>query len=639
MLRAALAIGGTLLAATGWSQEFSPAALEKAGGAIGWRFGSGAPEAGQTLMESARAAARLGLRHIEGDSLARAGAGLDKALDHRLTDNEIALVVKGLQEAGVMMPVYRVRRLPAASELPQLFEFARKLGVETIVAEPDPGVLPELEKWCDRYGINLAIAGWDPKKVAAATDGRSSRLGAAGDVGAWMRAGIRPLEALDTLRERLITVRLDDCDGLGPNCRAARLGEGVADLQSFLQEAYRLQITPTLWSFDVETGGMASILFLHRAIGPIAQYHRSYAGRTRGVRRMPTVNEEERRRIEQALPARAPAQPKKPRKLLVIDLNVGSIGGHPSIPYANLAVELMGKRTGAFTATFSNDPGLFTLERLREFDAVFLNNAQGNVFETPESREAFSAYIRGGGGLVANHSVTVLSTDWDEFGEILGARGAAHRVSDERVTVRLEEPQNPLNAAFGGKSFEFADEFFRFRSPYSRAKVRVLQTIDVAETDMNQGRCTSQCERADEDYAVSWIRSYGKGRVFYTTLGHGPAVFWDARMLEMFLAAIQFACGDLAVDASPDLDAAARIFEGLLARIEKDESPQDDGAHTEAVRVVRESLAMPAWRARVERSLLDMLQRPGSSLAAKDFACRQLAVVGGASSAHALAGC
>ena len=233
----------------------------------------------------------------------------------------------------------------------------------------------------------------------------------------------------------------------------------------------------------------------------------------------------------------------------MIDLNIGR-PGHPSIPHANLAVELMGKETGAYEAVFSNDRSMLQPENLSRFDAVFLNNTIGPLFDTPELRASFRDFLAAGGGLVANHAVTVTSEDWPEFGEILGARGASHKDADEKVMVRLDDPDSPLNAAFGGKSFEYSDEIFRFMDPYSREKVHVLLSIDVERTDMNQGRSRGNCVRQDNDYAISWTRRYERGRVFYCSLGHNPYVFWDPRMLEHFLAGIQFALGDLKEESS-----------------------------------------------------------------------------------------
>jgi type 1 glutamine amidotransferase len=56
---------------------------------------------------------------------------------------------------------------------------------------------------------------------------------------------------------------------------------------------------------------------------------------------------------------------------------------------------------------------------------------------------------------------------------------------------------------------------------------------------------------ADRDFAISWIKHYGKGRVFYTFLGHNPHIDWNAPVLQHFLNGIQFALGDLVVKVEP----------------------------------------------------------------------------------------
>ncbi len=90
----------------------------------------------------------------------------------------------------------------------------------------------------------------------------------------------------------------------------------------------------------------------------------------------------QRQRIEAAIPTKAFVPPRRHRKLLIFDLNVG-YGGHRSIPTANLAFTLMGSKTGAFETVISKDPSIFKPENLRRFDAVFLNNTVGNLFEDP----------------------------------------------------------------------------------------------------------------------------------------------------------------------------------------------------------------------------------------------------------------
>lgn len=283
----------------------------------------------------------------------------------------------------------------------------------------------------------------------------------------------------------------------------------------------------------------------------------------------------EEAKIEAALPARAPVRPSRHRRLLIFDLNV-NYGGHPSIRTANRAFTRMGERTGAFETVIRRDPEVFRRESLQSFDAVFFNNTVGNCFTDPELRQNLADFVYGGGGLMGVHGTTVGFTqwpggteDWPEFGLMIGARGANHRASDERVVLKLDEPNHPINAVFGRQGFEFRDEFFRVGDPYSRHRLRVLLSIDTEKTDLHQGPAYGRLERADNDFALAWVRNYGRGRTFYSTLGHNPYVFWDPRMLQFYLAAAQFVLGDLPAPTLPSgrLTPALRAQEQLGWRL------------------------------------------------------------------------
>ena len=283
---------------------------------------------------------------------------------------------------------------------------------------------------------------------------------------------------------------------------------------------------------------------------------------------------EQRQRIEAAIPNKAFIRPRKNRKLLIFDLNVG-YGGHASIRTANLAFTLMGKKTGAFETVISKDPSVFEPDNLKQFDAVFLNNTVGNLFEDTGLRQSLIEFVYGGGGLMGVHGTSVAFTrwpgaheDWPEFGIMLGARGANHLDSKEHVFIKLDDPDHPVNQPFGGKDFEYRDEFFRVHGPYSRDRVRVLFSIDTKKTKF-EGPPRGNCFREDDDYALAWVRQYGRGRVFYCTIAHNPYVFWDPKMLEFYLAATQFALGDLPGPTTPSskLTPAIRAQEKLDWRL------------------------------------------------------------------------
>jgi type 1 glutamine amidotransferase/sugar phosphate isomerase/epimerase len=302
--------------------------------------------------------------------------------------------------------------------------------------------------------------------------------------------------------------------------------------------------------------GMTRRTFLGCAAGALAAPRPSLAGRP-----------DERRLIEEAIPARAAVTPQKRRRLLIFDLNVG-YGGHGSIATANTAFELMGKRTGAFETVVSRDPAVFDRKSLGRFDAVFFNNTVGNLFEDATLRQNLIEFVYAGGGLMGVHGTSVAFTrwpgaheDWPEFGIMLGARGASHRENTEHVHIKLDDPGHPVTAAFDPAGFEYRDEFFRFHEVYSRRRVRVLMSIDTTKTKFD-GPQFGHCIREDDDYALAWVRRYGRGRVFYSTIAHNPYVFWDRKMLQFYLAAAQFVLGDLNAPAI----ASARLTPAIRAQ-------------------------------------------------------------------------
>jgi type 1 glutamine amidotransferase len=293
---------------------------------------------------------------------------------------------------------------------------------------------------------------------------------------------------------------------------------------------------------------------IEKALVPVMTDKVDAIARAMPIRGPDRLTVEDREHIEAALPKEAPVKPKKARKLLVLDVNI-AYGGHRSIPAENFAVEQMGKETGAYEAVFSNDLENLKYPKIKDFDAVYLNNTVGMIFVDPAVREGLLRFVREGGGLGGNHGTSHASMDWPEFHDMIGVRRGVHRASTEKAWVKVDDPNSPLTAAFAGKEFFYEDEYFRFPNPpYSRDKLHVLLSLDVEKTDMNQGQVFvpgSHISRPDADYAVSWIREYGKGRVFFCILGHNPTLFTTPSLAKYFLAGIQYMLGDLQADATP----------------------------------------------------------------------------------------
>jgi type 1 glutamine amidotransferase len=250
--------------------------------------------------------------------------------------------------------------------------------------------------------------------------------------------------------------------------------------------------------------------------------------------------------VRAALPARAPAKAAKQRTLLVFTLTKGY--RHSSIPLGAEALKLMGERTGAYQTVVSDDPKLFSPEQIRRFDAICFLSTTGTPFEEPALRESLLDFVRRGGGVVGIHAATDCFYEWPQFGSMMGGYFDGHPWSaNDTVTVKVEQPGDPLCKPFDTSTFSITDEIYQLKSPYSRDRLRILMSLDMANTDMTK----AGIKRVDGDFAVSWVRSYGEGRVFYCSLGHREDIYWNRPVLAHYLAGIQFALGDLPTDTTP----------------------------------------------------------------------------------------
>ncbi len=249
--------------------------------------------------------------------------------------------------------------------------------------------------------------------------------------------------------------------------------------------------------------------------------------------------------MEAAMPRAPLMRPAKPRRMLVLGRN----DTHPPVPFAARMIEVMSDQTGAFQAVFQ-DGSTLTPEMFGRFDAVLINNLHGyNPFAGPreaELRAGLLEFVRGGGGLIGIHAATLAFMDWPAYGEMIGAYYQDWPWKGRQtVTIRLEDPKHPINAVFQAERIEIADEIYQFKAPYARQNLKVLASMDLERT-------THRGSRADRDYAVSWIRTYGRGRVFYSVLGHNAETYWNPAVLRHYLAGIQYALGDLAADSTPN---------------------------------------------------------------------------------------
>ncbi|HUU91151.1 MAG TPA: family 16 glycoside hydrolase [Phycisphaerae bacterium] len=270
-------------------------------------------------------------------------------------------------------------------------------------------------------------------------------------------------------------------------------------------------------------------------------------------------------KVMEALPAKATARPAAPRKIIIFTMTKGF--RHGSIPLAAGTFKAMGEKTGAWSSVITDDVNMLAADKLAPFDAVIWDQCTGNITEDEALKKSLVDFVKNGKGLVGNHAATdVGGWKFPEFHEMIGGVFAGHPF--RKISVKLDDPAHPLNAAFGGKGFEISDEIYTFKTPYSREKLRVLLSIDWENANI-----AKKGNRDDNDYALSWCRSYGKGRVFYCAFGHDDAIHWNAPILQHYLDGIQFALGDLKADTTPSAQLKIEPARGPVLGEQKAEGP------------------------------------------------------------------
>ena len=187
-----------------------------------------------------------------------------------------------------------------------------------------------------------------------------------------------------------------------------------------------------------------------------------------------------------------------------------------AIPAARASVERIAAERG-WTVFATENAAVFNDEQLAHFALVFGNNTTGDNWSPPQ-RDAFIAYLEGGGGFVGVHgSAGTRFRYWDWYTDVLhgGGRFIGHPTSPQfqEATVVIEDPEFPAMAPFGQR-FTHTDEWYSFEESARKAGSHVLATLD-------EGTYTPGDDWAmGEDHPIIWLACVGQGRSFYSALGH-----------------------------------------------------------------------------------------------------------------------
>ena len=249
----------------------------------------------------------------------------------------------------------------------------------------------------------------------------------------------------------------------------------------------------------------------------------------------------------------------RPRKTVLIWADTrNGIAQHESVSHAMAVIERLGYESGAYDSFIRTDSNIISKTpqmttgqpasggpSLANVDAVFFLGHREVPLDDKQKSELLAFVKEDGKGFVAAHTATTAFLDWPEFGEMLGGRYDGHPWGSAPGTVINEDPAFPATKHFGAAPFPFTDEFYQAKD-YSRDKIHVLLRLDVSKMPPNQ-----EVHRTDGDFPLVWAKTYGKGRVFYSALGHAAST-WDNRDVQiMYLEAIKWALGMIDGDVTP----------------------------------------------------------------------------------------
>lgn len=267
-------------------------------------------------------------------------------------------------------------------------------------------------------------------------------------------------------------------------------------------------------------------------------------------------------KIEDSTPEKTAIASEKPRNVLLFSLHTGF--KHWVIPHSAAVVQTIADKTGAFEVTQTMDVNAFTGKNLKKYDVVVMNNncsigprrdlfydALTSVSDTIERAKQAAKleknllkYVKKGGGLVILHGAIVMQNNSEEVSKMAGGSFDYHP-AQQMLNVKLVDADHEMVQVFDGQGFQHIDEPYFFKNAYDDYNFHPLLYIDANELTVKKPVAGNNIKY------ISWIKRYGKGRVFYTSPSHNAQSYDNPDLIAFIMNGLQYAAGDLQCDDSP----------------------------------------------------------------------------------------
>ena len=230
----------------------------------------------------------------------------------------------------------------------------------------------------------------------------------------------------------------------------------------------------------------------------------------------------------------------KPR-ILLFEKMTGFRDG-PSVEAARQALEVMAASKG-WALVYTENGAAITPALLQQFDAVIWNNISGDVL-TLSQRDAFKAYIENGGAYIGIHGSggdPIYLWDW-YVDELLGARFIGHTFDPQFQNARVVvEKTAGLATANLPEAWVMKDEWYAFASNPRNKGATVFASLDESSySPLGRGGIDVSM---NGDHPIAWGRCIGKGRSFYSAIGHLPETYSQPDHVQLLENGILWAIG------------------------------------------------------------------------------------------------
>jgi type 1 glutamine amidotransferase len=234
----------------------------------------------------------------------------------------------------------------------------------------------------------------------------------------------------------------------------------------------------------------------------------------------------------------------------------------------------------------------FAPDTLASFDGVMFVNTTGDL-PVPDLT-ALLDWVKSGKSFVGMHAATDTFKSSDAYCDLIGGHFAGHpwNAGGEHGFV-VHEPQHRLTAMFPPR-FRWKDEIYQYDLRLKPENLRVLVSLDMP----------ASTPKEPWHVPVSWVRDYGKGRVFYTNFGHNDATWKDPMFQKHMLEGIAWSLSrfDAPSTANPDVQAAEYLRSVIAAAAAATGGDADDLLAKADAKIA----ADPAWATSLRPMLVEI---------------------------------